>query len=414
MNVTTRTKRVAGVAGGSLVLAAALWGVAASHGRETASGWGIVRRADLALTVNVTGTLKAVQSCFLGPPSIADTYEYKISFMAPEGSLVRKGQPVLGFDTSTLERTLMEVSAQRDEVGQKIAQKDADDRMRRRNEELTMAEAESRLGKARLKVDVPEELTAMMDARRARLDLQLAEEEVEHLRKLTESARAAARAELDALHKELAHAEEQVEEMTNEIESMTIPSPSDGTVVYVQGWRGDKKKVGDACWIVERVIEIPDLRAMSAEGDVDEADAGAVVAGQRVSLRLDAHPDDEFSGVVRSVAKIVQPGPEDSGGKIVKVEIALDRTDPTRMRPGMRFRGTITRQILPHVLVLPLDAIFPSPGGPVAFPRSLWGTETVPVELGRRNQELVEVRRGLDEGDRVARFDPRDSAELGR
>src|SRR3712207_7164916 len=43
----------------------------------------------------------------IGPPSTADTWEFKITKMAPEGADVKRGEPLLGFDTSELERDLL-------------------------------------------------------------------------------------------------------------------------------------------------------------------------------------------------------------------------------------------------------------------------------------------------------------------
>ena len=79
-----------------------------------------------------------------------------------------------------------------------------------------------------------------------------------------------------------------VETSQASIRAMTTMAPREGTVIYVLNPRnGEKKKVGDSCWKAERVVEIPDLNRMKAEGEVDEVDAGRVAVGQRVTLRLD-------------------------------------------------------------------------------------------------------------------------------
>ncbi len=95
--------------------------------------------------------------------------------------------------------------------------------------------------------------------------------------------------------------------MEDAIRRMTVPAPRDGTVVYVASDNnGEKKKIGDSCWRGQSVMEIPDLRQMQADGDIDEADAGRVAAGQRVTFRLDSHPDDVFSGRVRLIGGAVR------------------------------------------------------------------------------------------------------------
>src|SRR6185295_5284639 len=130
-------------------------------------------------------------------------------------------------------------------------------------------------------------------------------------------------------------------------------APGVGTVVYVDTGEGEKKKVGDSCWRGQSVLEIPDLRSMRADGEIDEADAGRLSVGQRVTLRLDAHPDDAFTGRVRSIGGSVRSRSDSNPLKVVKLEIDLDRTDPQRMRPGMRFTGTVEIERAARVLVAP-------------------------------------------------------------
>jgi hypothetical protein len=144
---------------------------------------------------------------------------------------------------------------------------------------------------------------------------------------------------------------------------------------------------------------------MRADGEVDEADAGRVAAGQRVTLRLDAHPDDVFAGRVRAIGGAVRSRSDVNLLKVVKLEIDLDRTDPQRMSPGMRFLGTVEIERAARVLVAPAEAVFTRAEGPVAYRRAGWGSEPVHPVLGRRNDRLVEIRSGLAPGDMISRRD---------
>jgi len=173
----------------------------------------------------------------------------------------------------------------------------------------------------------------------------------------------------------------------------------------VTDWREEKKKVGDNCWRGDKVVEIPDLKSMIAKGEVDEVDGGKVATGQRVTFRLDAHPDVEFTGRISSIWKTVQRKSFQNPLKVVRLDILLDRTDTVRMRPGMRFRGAAETERVPRCLVIPLEAVFPTRDGPVAWRRTALGFEAVPLELGRRNDHEIEVLDGLIEGDQVARRD---------
>jgi multidrug efflux pump subunit AcrA (membrane-fusion protein) len=178
-----------------------------------------------------------------------------------------------------------------------------------------------------------------------------------------------------------------------------------GTVIYTTNWRGEKKKVGDSAWRAEKVLEVASLDKMKATGEVDEMDGSKVAVGQQVSLRLDADPDVEFRGKVASIGDSVQRKSEDMPVKVVKLDIALDHTEPRRMRPGMRYRGTVETERIERVLLIATGAVFITERGPVAYRRKGDGYETVTLTLGRRNQDHVEVVDGLVEGDRISRTD---------
>jgi HlyD family secretion protein len=372
----------------------------------SAGDWAEARREDLVVGIEVTGTLDSVQSVHLGPPQIPTLWDFKISFLAPEGELVKKGQPVVGFDTSSLETLLQEKSAERDSAEKELEKRSTDLEMRRREEELHLAEAEARRRRSALKADVPAEVVAANELRETQSDLALAEREIafrkDRLRLLAEQGRA----ELRALRKKRDLAASRVREAEGAIARMTVRAPRDGTLVYTPGRNGEKKKVGDTCWREEKVVEIPDLHRMRATGQVDEADAGRVAPGQRVLLRLDAHPEVVFTGRVSSVRGSVERKSRMSPVKVVELGIDLDRTDSQRMNPGMRFVGTVEVERAPGTLTVPAEAVLSRPGGPVVIRRHGWKTEEVRPRLGRHNERRVEVLSGLAEGDRVALRDP--------
>jgi multidrug efflux pump subunit AcrA (membrane-fusion protein) len=406
--MSPRRRRITGfVASGALLLAVAvgLWFMAGRAGASATGDWAEVRRDDLVIGVPVGGTLSSVQSARIGPPQVNELWDYKISFMAPEGMQVRAGQPVLGFDTSELERQLLDKRAERDSAQKELEKKQTDLEIARRDRQLELAEAEARQRKAQLKVDVPAELVASKDLAKSREDLDLARREVAYLKDRLRLETLQSNTETESLARKRDRAAGRVQEMEAAIQQMTVAATRPGTVVYVATDDGEKKKVGDSCWRGQPVLEIPDLARMEAEGDIDEADAGRVAVGQRVTFRLDAHPDDAFTGRVRAIGGSVQSRSERNPLKVVRLELDLDRTDPQRMRPGMRFLGTIETEKIAKALVAPVEAVFNKPAGPVVYRKTGWRSEEIRPVFGRRNDRLVEVKSGLKAGDMVSRRD---------
>lgn len=380
--------------------------VALAAHRSGDDDWAEATRRDLVIGVELNGTLKAAASEILGPPVIPDVWDYRIASLAKEGAKVSSGQPVLGFDTSTLRQNLEQVRAEHDQAAKELEKRQVELALARQDDELKLAEAQATGRKARLKAARPEELVSSKELAEARLDLELAEKEVAALTHRMEMSRKAAEAELTALRDSERRAAVRVAAIEAGIARMNVVAPRAGTVVYVTNWRDEKKKVGDTCWRMEKVIEIPDLTTLEVAGEVDEADAGKVAAGQRAVFRLDALPDSELGGTVREVSRALERKTGQGNLRVVHVRIALDQVDVERMRPGMRLRGTIEVSRLGNVLVVPAETVFPLASGPVVYRRTALGIAATPVTLGEHNGALVEIRAGLAAGDRVARRAP--------
>ncbi|HEU4521318.1 MAG TPA: efflux RND transporter periplasmic adaptor subunit [Thermoanaerobaculia bacterium] len=364
--------------------------------------WVSPTRGDLVSGIEVTGSLEAFESDRFGPPQLPDVWDFKIAMMSPEGAEVKKGQRVLSFDTSELQRRLEEKTAERDQAQKEIEKKRADLALRTKDERLKLAEAEARMRKTQLKLEAPPDIVGIKERQQVELDFELSKRETAAIKSRLGSLERAAEAEIRLLESKMKEAAATVETTQNSIRNMTITAPRDGTVIYVLNHRGEKKKTGDTCWRMERVLEIPDLTRMLGKGEVDEVDAGRVAVGQRVSFRLDAHPDDLFYGTITSAGTTVQQkkGTRDPL-KVLQVDLKLDRTDPAKMRPGMRFKGTIELQRIKNALTIPRRAVSVSDEGPVVHRRTAFSVETVPVKLGRENEEMVQVVEGLSAGDRV-------------
>ncbi len=364
--------------------------------------WVNVARADIATRVDVTRTLASAEAGTFGPPQLANVWDFKIAMMAPEGSDVKAGDPILGFDVSDLQKRLDENSAESEQASKEIEKRRADLRLRREDENMNLAEAQAKLRKTELKLETPADIIGVKERKQVELDFALSKREVAETGARIRDLERAAAAEIALLESKYQRASTIVAETKDAIGRMTVRAPRSGTVVYSQNWRGDKKKVGDTCWRAERVMEIPDLTRMIAKGEVDEIDAGKVAVGQRVTLRLDAHPDDELHGTIVSAATTVQQQQNTRDPlKVLKVEIGLDKSDPAKMRPGMRFQGTIELAHSKNAIVVPREAVFASAAGATVVRRNLFGVETVTLKVGKQNDKVVEVLHGLRDGDRV-------------
>jgi HlyD family secretion protein len=365
--------------------------------------WVTVVRDDLLIEVDVSGTLRAVDSDSINPPSVRDTWEFTISMMVPEGATVKQGEPILAFDASELRRHLERKQAERDTAATQVESSRAQALVTHYDDGLARADADAQQRKAELKADVPEEIVAGHDLQKARMDVELARARVEHLESKSHDARRRSEAEIARWEHQHKRAEAAVEQLSQAIEHMTIMAPRDGTVVYETDWRGQKHKVGDSVWRMATLMQIVSLDAMEGVGEVDEVDSSHIAKGQTVALHLDAQPDVVLQGTIESVSTTVRRQSPENPLKVAELHILLLPNSKLRLRPGMRFRGKILTQRVPDAIVVPLDAIVPTTEGPMARVRRGSDIELVPVEVGRRNNRMVEITAGLEVGEQLLR-----------
>jgi HlyD family secretion protein len=367
--------------------------------------WAPVLRGDLVLEVDVGGTLVATRSAPVGPPSGLEEDDFKIARMAPEGSPVTQGTKVLFFDAGELETELLGRLAERDSAAKEIERKLHEIELSRREGELRVTEAEALTRKSELKADLPPQYTAAVEVKLAQIDLAAAHAELKMAKQRLEHSLRLGQAELAYLRDRHARFAGRAARLQELVDSLEVAAPIDGVVVYRTNWRGEKKKVGDDCEVGEPCVEVTDTREMKAQGEVDEMESAKVAVGQTVHLRLEALPEREWRGQVESLRPNVYRQSPRNPLKVVGLSIKLAETDPSRMRPGMQFRGRLETGRLQGVVLAPVDAVFGRAEGPVAFRRAGAGWEKVVVTVGRRSRTQVEINSGLAPGDRVARRD---------
>ena len=360
-----------------------------------------VTRRDLVETVDVSGQLEAISSLEYGPPMVRFLWNYKVSFIAAEGAEVMPGDPLLSFDTTELEQRLIRTQVDRDAAIKSIEKRSADLDVELREARLALSEAHATMERSVLKTEVPEGVVAEAELKTALVDLDLARSDVEYRTSMLEYLQQRAEAEVRLLEERRDRAESEVRELERYIESMTVRTAREGTVI-LKSRRGEKKKVGDRSWRGERFVEIPDLSKMRVLGEVEEAESGRLAVGQVADLKLDALPDRTFGAVVVRLHQTVEQKSWRDRRKVMRLELRLDESDAALIRPGMRMQGTIEVSRRTGVVAVPTSAVHQGESGPVVKVGSRFGGKERRVELGRRNGEWIEIIAGLKEGERVA------------
>jgi HlyD family secretion protein len=364
-----------------------------------------VQRQDFERRVVADGHLSAVRATPLAPdPTVRSSL--RIAWMVPDGSRVSAGDPVVRFDPSQMEQRLedarVELTKTEIEIRKQRLQSAAEVENLGRDEDLAELELET----ARQFQKKDAELFSRQEIIEAEMDRDLAEQRKEHAEKERRSRQALATTEIQLLEIDRRRAREKIEEAETRLASMEILAPHDGLVVFQRDFRGNLPRIGDQVYPGNPVAEIPDLSEMQAEVYVLEADAGGLAEGKPARIRLEAHPEVSYEGVVERVDALAKPRMRESPVQYFSVILRLRHTEPERMKPGERVRATLLLERVENALVVPRQAVFERGGAKVVFRRDRDGFETVPVTLGAVGLGRVVVESGISEGDVLALADP--------
>jgi len=252
-------------------------------------------------------------------------------------------------------------------------------------------------------------------------DYEEAKRKLERAMKMAVSKLAQAEARLKSNEARFALQARRRRERIDQISKCKIRAERAGLVVYAEQprWRGEDQ-IQEGATVRERqeIITIPDMSQMGAKIKIHESAIKSVEPGQKATIRVDAYPDHVLTGQVVKVA--VLPDSEDRwlnpDVKVYETSISIDGVYAW-LKPGMSAQVDIHVKELKDVLYVPIQAVTWSNGHRVCYASRLAGPEQRIVETGEFNNEFIEIKTGLEEGEAVLLRAPvtaEDAAESGQ
>lgn len=182
------------------------------------------------------------------------------------------------------------------------------------------------------------------------------------------------------------------------LEDYTIKSPIKGTVIE------KKKKAGDTIDSNAELCTIYDLSYLKMTMNIDELDISKVKVGQEVTVTADAVQGQTFKG---KVTKINMAGTTTNGVTTYPVEVQIEDTEG--LLPGMNVSTEIIVNQVEDVVAIPVGAVVRGDKVLVKTGNTSTDDPTVPagyeyvnVETGVSNDQYVEIKSGINEGDEIA------------
>ena len=373
---------------------------ATADGATTGSGT-IARREDFRSVIDATGDLEAVVSNQLGPPSIPDTWNYNLTWMANEGGFVRSGDAVMKFDGTVIEDKLRQSQTDFETASKEREKQEKSLEVEVEQLKLNLVEERSTLARAELEAQVPEGLISSLDAQELKLKEKLAREKVSYLEAKIKARSQQVAAQLKLLDVKKQRAKQLIDYYQASLSKFAVKAPSDGVVIYVRKRDGGRYEIGDSVWMLSKVVEVADLTTLRVSAALLEVDATRVRPGQTVSVTVDAIPGKVWKSDVSDVGKLVRPRSEKDPGKVFDVHIPLRDIDRKSMRPGMSVQVEIEESMLPGAITIPVGAIRDRNGAPIVRVDGPKGPEERAIKVGPRNRDRIVVLEGLREGEKL-------------
>ncbi len=342
-----------------------------------------------------------------GPPLQSNQiYEdVKIQDMVAEGITVKEGDYIATLDPAVVNKKIGDVSMELDRATTTLSQTALDTTLQLRESRdaitnMVFSLEQKEIALQLSKYEPPATIRqAELDLDKARRDLQQLEEK--HKIKVRQSI-----ARMEQANRDVARHQKNLNNLEELKGKFVIKAPKNGLLVYVNDWsQGGKKKSGSTIrsWDPNLAM-LPDLSSMLSKTYINEVDISKIKKGQKVSMGLDAFPEVKLSGIVSSVANIGENRPG-SNAKVFEVMIKLEKVDSI-LKPGMTTSNNILINEVPNKMTIPLESVFSEKSKSYVYLRKGAAIEKREVLLGKSNDEVVIVEKGLEAGDEIFMSEP--------
>ncbi len=199
----------------------------------------------------------------------------------------------------------------------------------------------------------------------------------------------------------------QLQYVNEQIKRCTIIAPSDGILVYSNSRYWDESariRPGAQLYYRQEIFSLPDLSKMRVKMKIHESVIKKVHVGMPATFQIASLPNRTLLGKVTKIATIAQSdGWRGQGVKQYETELSIDDL-PTDagLKPGMTADVKILVGTVPNALTVPVSGVTEYEGEKVVYVVTNSSITRRNVVVGDSNEQFVEVKEGLSEGEEVA------------
>lgn len=312
--------------------------------------------------------------------------------LAEAGQFVKAGQPLLELTNTDLQLEVISREAQVIEQLNQLRTVELNLETSRLSNKQALVEVEYKLVQLKRTLERRAELIKNKTVSQAQFDE--AQDEYDYLLRRREVLRETQvvtdrlRSEqFDKLKESTSKLQENLEFARRNLDNLIVKAPVDGQLTALEAEVGQNKTRG------ERLGRIDRMDGFKVVAQVDEFYLPRLTTGQTAEAAIGS------GTFTLRVAKIF---PQVRDGQF-KVELEFADAAPKDIRPGQSLQLRLKLGDTTTALLIPNGAFYQDTGGAWMFVVGADGKYATKrnVQLGRRNAQVIEVKAGLDKGDRV-------------
>jgi HlyD family secretion protein len=197
------------------------------------------------------------------------------------------------------------------------------------------------------------------------------------------------------------------------LNAMDLKSPKAGLLVYRRDRRVDPQ-VGDTNQAGQIIVEVVDLNALQARIYVLEKEVGSLEKGKPVIVRLDALPDREFHGEVRTMSSLAASIEVNSPLKYFTCDVTIrDAGSYLRyIKPGMTLHARAILEKYDSCFMVPASALDFKGNDTLVYVKqgNTWEKRVVQIGMGKHGQATI--LSGVNEKEQIALRNPFETKKL--
>jgi HlyD family secretion protein len=241
-------------------------------------------------------------------------------------------------------------------------------------------------------------------------DYREAQRELDRTKARARAQLAQARAKLVSAEATFSLQKERLEKLKKQIDACIIKAPVPGQVVYWSSTerytRGGTIEQGAEVWEGRKMIKIPDATKMKVEIKVHETWIDKIEPNQPAKITIAAFPDKVFTGKVLKKAPLADPkGYWEPDVKVYSTDVSIEGTHDF-LKEGMTGKVEVLIDELNDVLYVPIQSVVSVEDKKMCYVAGS-PAQKREVEPGLFNDDFVQIKSGLAEGEKVLLNPPR-------